>query len=97
VAIVSAPVKAEKQNITLSLSRETLRKARVLAAERGTSISGLLSEQIDEITAKNDSYERAKASALAMLRSGFGFHGIEHRTREEIHDRKASHGPFADE
>jgi hypothetical protein len=94
---VSTPAKIEKQNITLSLSRETLKRARVLAAVRGTSISGLLTEQIEELTAKNDSYEQARTRALARLRSGFGFHGIRHRTREEIHDRKASREPLADE
>lgn len=91
----AVPVKSEKQNITLSLSAQTLKKARVLAAERGTSVSGLLTQQIEELVDKNDSYQRAKESALAMLRSGFGFEGIEHMTREEMHDRKALREPVA--
>jgi HSP90 family molecular chaperone len=97
MATTTAPAKNDKQNITLSLSRETLKKARVLAAQRDTSISGLLTQQLEELTAKNDSYEQAKTKALARLRSGFGFHGIEHMTREEIHDRKASREPLTDE
>lgn len=31
-----------RQNVTVSLTRETLRKAKILAARRETSISGLL-------------------------------------------------------
>lgn len=30
-----------------------------------------------------------------MLRSGFGFEGIEHMTREEMHNRKALREPVA--
>jgi hypothetical protein len=36
-----------KQNVTVSLNQETLRKAKILAARRGSSISGLLAEQIE--------------------------------------------------
>ena len=32
-----------KQNVTISITRETVRKARILAARRSTSISRLLS------------------------------------------------------
>jgi hypothetical protein len=41
VATNAAPKNA-RQNITLSLSRETIRKARILAARQSTSISGLI-------------------------------------------------------
>jgi hypothetical protein len=37
-----SPERVERQNITVKLRRETLRKAKVLAARRNTSISGLL-------------------------------------------------------
>lgn len=62
----------------------------MLAAQRGTSVSSLITLQLEDLVEKNDSYEQAKASALAMLRSGFGFHGIERMTRDEIYDRKAA-------
>jgi broad specificity phosphatase PhoE len=91
-----ATTKAEKQNITLSLSKRTLQKARVLAAERGTSVSGLLTQQIDELVTQNDDYEQAKVRALARLRSGFTFGKIEHMTREEMHDRTAAREAAAD-
>jgi hypothetical protein len=86
-------VRPQKQNVTLSLSKQTLQKAKVLAAQRDTSISGLLTQQIEELVGKNDAYEQAKTRALAMLRSGFTFSSIEHMTREELHDRKSLRGP----
>jgi hypothetical protein len=80
--------KVDKQNITLRLSAHTLQKARILAAKRGTSISGLVAQQIEDLVQTDESYEIAKVRALASLRSGFGFDGLEHMTREEMHDRK---------
>jgi hypothetical protein len=38
---------AGKQNVTISFSADTLRKAGILAARRSTSISGLLAEEIE--------------------------------------------------
>ena len=43
------PAVDEKQNITLRLSKQTIHKARILAAKRSTSISGLLTSQIEEL------------------------------------------------
>ena len=37
----------EKQNLTISLDRHTIRMAKILAAKRSTSISGLLARQIE--------------------------------------------------
>ena len=36
-----------KQNLTISLDPETIRKARILAARRSSSVSALVSVQID--------------------------------------------------
>jgi hypothetical protein len=89
MATTSVPAKSDKQNITLSLSAQTLHKVRVLAAQRGTSISGLLTQQIEEIAKAEDAYERARTRELARLRSGLGFDGIEHVKREDLYDRKS--------
>ena len=56
-----------KQNVTVSLSRQTLQKARVLAARRASSIRELLAEQIEALVGEDESYERAKRQALALL------------------------------
>jgi len=78
---------ARKQNITVSLSLETIRKAKMLAAKRSTSISGLLAEQIDVLTGEDEKYERAQRSALALLEKGFHLGGVITAKRDELHER----------
>ena len=63
----------ERQNVTLSLPKETLRKAKILAAERQTSLSALLTETLEEIVAKSDRYEIAKQRQLVLMERGFDF------------------------
>jgi hypothetical protein len=78
---------AAKQNLTLSLSRETVQKARVLAARRGTSISGLLAEQIETLVGEEEAYERAQRQAMTLLEQGFHLGGVIRVTRDELHER----------
>lgn len=75
------------QNITVRLNRRTLRKAKVLAAKRNTSISGLLAEQIEALVGQDDAYEQAQRRALALLEQGFHLGGRIEVTRDEWHDR----------
>ena len=79
---------SDRQNLTVSLPRDTIRKAKVLAARRETSISGLVAEQLEALVSQDEAYQRAMRDALALLERGFhmgGFVGID---REELHDRK---------
>lgn len=76
-----------KQNVTVTLSPETLQKARVLAAKRSTSISGLLAEQIEALTGDDEAYQKAKRSALALMKRGFPLGGRIAVTRDELHER----------
>jgi len=73
--------------LTLSLSRETLKKAKVLAARRGTSISGLLAEQIEVLVGEEEAYERAQRQAMALLDQGFHTGCVIRATRDEWHER----------
>lgn len=75
------------QNITVRLNRRTLRKAKILAAKRNTSISGLLAEQIEALVGEDDAYEQAQRRALALLDQGFHLGGRIESTRDEWHER----------
>lgn len=75
------------QNITVRLNRRTLRKAKILAARRNTSISGLLAEQIEALVGEDDAYEQAQRRALALLDRGFHLGGRIESTRDEWHER----------
>jgi hypothetical protein len=82
---VAAP--KEKQNITLRLSRETIQKARVLAAKRSTSISGLLTAQIEQLAGVEDEYERSMQEALALMDPGFDLGETHKVDRAALHER----------
>jgi hypothetical protein len=77
-----------KQNITVSLARDTIRKARILAVRRDTSISGLLAEQIEALIRQEEAYEQAQRQALTLLDEGFHMGGLTPGDRSELHDRK---------
>jgi len=76
-----------KQNVTISLSRETVQKVRVLAARRATSISGLLAEQVEALVGQAEAYEHAQREALTLLDQGFHMGGRIRASRDEWHER----------
>ena len=77
----------QKQNLTISLDRQTIRKAKIIAARRSTSISGLLARQIEILVGEEEAYERAERQALALLDRGFQLGGVIRATRDELHER----------
>ena len=78
---------SEKQNLTIRLDRQTIRKAKIVAAKRSTSISGLLARQIEILVGEEEAYERAEREALALLDQGFHLGGTIHASREDWHER----------
>jgi hypothetical protein len=76
-----------KTNITLKLDAEVLREARILAAEEGSSISGLLAEKLEELVQERKGYDRARKRALARLRVGLDLGWSPARSRDELHER----------
>ncbi len=75
-----------KQNVTISLARETVRKAKILAARCETSISGLLATQLEILVGEEEAYERAERQATALLDRGFHLGGVIRSTRDEWHE-----------
>ncbi len=75
------------QNITIRLDRRTLRKARILAVKRNTSISRLLAAQIETLVGEDEAYEQARRRAMALLDKGFHLGGRIEATRDEWHER----------
>jgi predicted transcriptional regulator len=76
-----------KQNVTISISPETVRKARILAARRSISISRLLAEQIELLVGAEEAWERSERSALDLLERGFHLGGRITTGRDELHER----------
>ncbi len=79
----------DTQNVTLSLPKQVLRKAKLIAVERQTSLSGLLTQLLIDLVAQEDAYEKARLSHKALLEQGFdmGTGGTSTWTRDELHER----------
>ena len=77
----------DKQNVTISLNRQVLKKAKVLAARRDTSISGLIAQEIEFLVGEEEAYERAEQQAMALLDKGFHLGGVIRTSRDDWHDR----------
>ncbi len=56
-----------KQNLTVQLDSETVQRAEVIAAERGLSMSALVSQLIEELTAAHERYGRSREAALRAM------------------------------
>ena len=63
------------QNLTLKLPADTVRKIKVVAAERGASISSLLVEKLDELLGEDAEYQAARRRALEWLAQGWHLGG----------------------
>ena len=75
-----------KQNVTLSLDKELLARLRVIAARRGSSVSGLLRQQLRELVEREQQRESARRKALALLEQGFHLGG-QPAPRDALHER----------
>lgn len=76
-----------KQNVTLSLDKGLLRKVKHIAVERGTSISGLLAEHLEQIVEHDQEYEASRKKAVARIKQGLKLGGKIRVTRDELHER----------
>jgi hypothetical protein len=77
----------EKRNVTISLSHQVLKKAKILAARRETSISGLLAQELEFLVGNEEAYERAERQAAMLLDGGFHMGGVIRAGRDEWHER----------
>ena len=79
----------EKQNITLSLPREILKKGKMLAAKKGISLNELVRELL-QMTAENEEGYRISADRqIRRMKGGFplGTKGKISWQRDELHQR----------
>ena len=79
----------ERQNITLSLSKDLLQKAKIIAVKNNTSLSGLLSDYLARLTNDDEAYQIAQARHRRLLKKGFdlGLEGEVPWKREDLHER----------
>ena len=76
-----------KRNITVAIEAGLLKKARAIAAQRGSSVSGLLADHLRTIVDEDATYALAKKRAMELMAKGWPLGG-KPLSREEIYDRK---------
>jgi len=80
----------ERRNVTLSIPKALLKKAKTLAVMKDRSLSDLLRETLEEKVEEETGYQRAKERQLALMEKGFnlGTKGRSTISREELHERR---------
>ncbi|TAL24665.1 MAG: CopG family transcriptional regulator [Nitrospirae bacterium] len=80
----------ERQNVTLSLPKALLKKAKTLAVMSERSLSDLLRETLEEKVRHETGYKKAKERQIALMKKGFdlGTKGKICVSREELHERR---------
>ncbi|NJD54958.1 MAG: CopG family transcriptional regulator [Nitrospirae bacterium] len=80
----------EKQNVTLSLPKALLKKAKTLAVMKDRSLSELLRETLEEKVKEETGYQRARDRQLKLMHRGLdlGTKGSIAIARDELHDRR---------
>lgn len=76
-----------KQNITLSLDKDLIQRAKVISAKRRSSVSNMLSQELQRIVESAENYEISRKKAISDLRTGYHLGGIITASRDELHER----------
>jgi uncharacterized protein YdaU (DUF1376 family) len=77
------------KNITVSLDDETYRRARVIAAERDTSVSALVKQFLVELASGESETERLKREERALRERIVDFDASDRLSRDDAHRRNA--------
>ncbi len=79
----------DKQNVTLSLPRSKLRKAKKIAIDQDRSLSALMVDLLTDLVERDNKYAVAKRKYIALLDqdTDLGTNGSPGWTRAELHRR----------
>jgi plasmid stability protein len=77
------------KNITVSVPDDVYRRARIRAAEKGTSVSALVRDQLEKIAVEDSEFERLKRLQDQVIDSIREFSAADRMSRDEVHDRDA--------
>lgn len=77
------------KNITVSLDDETYRRARMIAAQRDTSVSALVRRFLLELASGESETERLKRQERELRERIVAFRASDRLSRDEVHGRGA--------
>ena len=75
------------KNLTLALDEDLLLRARIIAARRGTSVTGLVRLSLEEIVSGDRNLAQATTRLKALMHSPRLKVGNRRWTRDELHER----------
>jgi predicted transcriptional regulator len=77
------------RNVTLALPEDLLRRVKIVAAKRDTSISALLAETLSQIADQDEGYVEARDGMFEDLERGYdlGTQGAIAWSRDSLHER----------
>jgi hypothetical protein len=74
-------------NITLKIDDKLLREVRIMAAKEDTSITALLTRQLENLIRQGKGHDRSRRRALARLEKGWDLGWTPAASRDELHER----------
>lgn len=77
-------------NITVSLDDQVYRRARIVAAERGTSVSALVKGFLEELGTGESEAERLRKQEQLLRARIDAFRGGDQLPREALHERRGA-------
>jgi antitoxin component of RelBE/YafQ-DinJ toxin-antitoxin module len=75
-----------KANLTIQLDTEVIRRARIVAAKRGMSVSAIVARDLTELADRDARYEEARTRAEELLAQATP-HGGPAWRRDDVHER----------
>jgi hypothetical protein len=76
-----------KQNITLSIEKELIKKGKIVAARKDISVSKMIGNLLRDIVDQHDRYEASKRNAIAIMKRGLHLGGRINWKREDLYER----------
>lgn len=75
------------RNITVSVDDETYKRARIVAAERDTSVSALVKAYLVQLASHETEIERLKRQEREIRSQIAAFNAADRLSREDLHSR----------
>jgi hypothetical protein len=76
-----------KQNITLSIEKELIKKGKIIAARKDISVSKMMGNLLRDVVYQHDRYEASKRNAISIMRKGLHLGGRINWKREDLYER----------
>jgi plasmid stability protein len=75
------------KNITVSVSDDVYRRARIRAAELGKSVSALVADYLNSLSGRDAEFARLEAKQRRVLGEIRAFRARDQLSRDDLHDR----------